>query len=135
MRLRWRSLSPPIWPVGGTTAPEVPNIIIQVPCEKKLDHVGDRSRFDTDKVKWYEENETGGLTTCYTDHITRQPMFKAVLTTNIAPFWTNPEIDTKETRVIRSWNDDYRCLTCTGDRAQHPVLAREKDFWIIISDL
>ena len=97
-----------------------------MPCEKKLDHVGDRSRFDTDKVKWYEENETGGLTTCYTDHITRQPMFKAVLTTNIAPFCTNPEIDTKETRVIRSWNDDYRCLTCTGDRAQHPVLAREK---------
>ena len=53
-------------------------------------------------------------------------MNKAVLSCNIAPWWTNPEIDTNGTTATRSRNDDYRCLTCTGDRAQHPVLAREK---------
>ena len=28
---------------------------------KKLDRVGDRSRFDTDSVNWQDERETGGL--------------------------------------------------------------------------
>ena len=66
----------------------------------------------------------------FTDLITKLPMYKTVLTTNIAPYWTNPEID----RVTRSWNDDYRCLTCTGERANHPVFEGGKDFWMAITD-
>ena len=68
----------------------------------KLDHVGDGSKFGTDKVNQYEDHYTGGLTMGFTDLITKLPMYKTLLTTNIAPYWTNPEID----RVTRSWNDD-----------------------------
>ena len=53
---------------------------------RKLDIVGDRSRFDTDKVNWYEDHETGGFTSGYTDLITKQPMYKTVLSFNIAPW-------------------------------------------------
>ena len=40
----------------------------------------------------------------------------------IAPYWTNPEMDTRETRRTRTWNADYRSRTCSGERANHPVI-------------
>ena len=55
-----------------------------------------------DKVNWQEEYQTEGLTSGYTDLTTKQPMYKAVLSCNVAPWWTNPEMDTKKTGVTRS---------------------------------
>ena len=34
---------------------------------KKLDWVGDRSHFDTDRIRYETEVETGGLSTGFTD--------------------------------------------------------------------
>ena len=42
---------------------------------KKLDRVGDMSRFYTDKVRWEDERETGGLTQGFTDTSSKQPMY------------------------------------------------------------
>ena len=43
-------------------------------------------------------------------------------------------MDTKETMVTRSYNDSYRCLTCTGDRILHAVLEKGRDLMLSISD-
>ena len=50
----------------------------------------------------------------YTDISTRPSMYPAVLSCNVAPYRTSPEIDTKETPVSRSYDDSYMCLTCKG---------------------
>ena len=81
--------------------------IIHFPAFKRktLDRVGDRSRFDTDRIRWEDERETGGLTQGFTDISTKQPMYPAVLSCNVAPFFQNPKMDNKETTVTRSYDD------------------------------
>ena len=52
---------------------------------KKLDRVGDRSRFDTSRVNWQDERETGGLTSGYTDITSKQPIYQVVLSCKVPP--------------------------------------------------
>ena len=41
---------------------------------KRLEKVGDRNHFDTDRIKYETEAETGGLCTGFTDISTKQPI-------------------------------------------------------------
>ena len=61
-------------------------------------------------------------------------MYQVVLSCNVAPYWTNPEMDTKETTVARSYGDSCRCLTCTGDRTLYALSEKGRDLMLSISD-
>ena len=85
--------------------------IIHFPAFKRktLDRVCDRSRLDTDRIRWEDERETGGLTQGFTDISTKQPIYPAVLSCNVAPFFLSPETDKKESTVNRSYADLRYC--------------------------
>ena len=81
---------------------------------RKLDKVGNRSQFDTDRTNYETENEAGGMSARFSDISAKQPMYTVNLSWNIAPHYLlGSEMHKRNTTVTRSYDD--RCLTCTGD--------------------
>ena len=52
---------------------------------RKLDKVGNSSRFDTGRLKYENDDENGGLSTGFTDLCVIQPLYQVNGTVNISP--------------------------------------------------
>ena len=102
---------------------------------RKLERVGDNSKFDTGRVRYEDDEETGGLGTGFSDLVVTQPLYKVNATVNISPhFLTGSDIHKRDYTACRSYDDTYRCLTCTGTRKLHKVLEKGKPLFLHISD-
>ena len=81
---------------------------------RKLDKVGNNTTtFDTDRKKYENELEAGGMSAGFFDISVSQPMYNVTLTCNTAPHYLlGSEVHKIDTTVTRSY-DRFRCLTCT----------------------
>jgi hypothetical protein len=102
---------------------------------KKLDKVGNSSRFDTGRLKYENDDETGGLGTGFSDLCVIQPSYQVNGTVNIAPHYlTSSDVHKRDYTATRSYDDSMRCLTCTGKRKLHKVLEKGRSLFLFISD-
>ena len=62
-------------------------------------------------------------------------MYNVTLTCNTAPHYLlGSEMNKRDTTVTRSYDDRFRCLTCTGPRKLHNNLETGRDLFLSISD-
>ena len=62
-------------------------------------------------------------------------MYTANLSANTGPSWkAEAELDTVDCTITRSWNDNYRCLSCKGKATLHHILRKGHDFALVILD-
>ena len=102
---------------------------------RKLDKVGNRTTFDTDRNKYENELEAGGMSAGFSDISGTQQMYNVTLTCNTAPHYLlGSEVHKIDTTVTKSYDDRFRCLTCTGSRKLHNILEKRRDLFLSISD-
>ena len=94
---------------------------------RKLDKVGNHSKFDTGRKKYESDVETGGLGTGFSDLCILQPLYTVNASVNIAPHYLmSSDTHKRDYTATRSYDDSLRCLTCTGKRKLHRVLEKGK---------
>ena len=99
--------------------------------KRKLDKVGNRATFDTDRKKYESELEAGGMSAGFSDISGNQPMYNVTLTCNTAPHYLpGSEMNKRDTTVTRSYDNSFRCLTCTGTRKLHNILKTGRDLFL-----
>jgi hypothetical protein len=102
---------------------------------RKLDKVGNHSKFDTGRKKYESDVETGGLGTGFSDLCILQPLYTVNASVNIAPHYLmSSDTHKRDYTATRSYDDSLRCLSCTGKRKLHRVLEKGKTLFLFISD-
>ena len=103
--------------------------------KRKLNKVGDTTNFDCKRQRYESVPETGGLGTGFTDLCVLQPMYSVNASVNVAPHFLNTsEMHKRDYTATRSYDDDLRCLVCTGERKLHKVLEKGRPLFLFISD-
>ena len=85
--------------------------------KRKLHEVGNRQSFDTVQGTNFDDEKSGKLKGGFTDISISQKMYTSHLIANTGPEWKKEaENDKVDTVVTRSWDDQFYCVECKGQK-------------------
>ena len=101
--------------------------------KRKLNEVGNRQFFETGRSTFIDDKKCGGLNGGFSDISIHQSIYTANLHANVGPKWkAEGEDDKVVTSVTRTWDDQYYCVECRGQK-RHNIFNKAY-FALVIAD-